>query len=75
MIYGLQSDAGQRLAALYSREELTSDDVPAVVGLLDEFSARDHAQQMADQALANANSALNATLLPQQSLKKYADSG
>jgi len=73
VIYGLRSDAGQRLATLYSREELTSDDVTAVVGLLDEFSARDHAQQMADQALADANSALDATLLPQQSLKKLVD--
>lgn len=61
IVYGLHSEVGDRLMAVYRTEPASPADIAAVLALLDEVNARGFCEQQADAALARAMSALAAT--------------
>jgi geranylgeranyl diphosphate synthase type I len=62
VVYALNqgSAAARDLASLYSKPDLTDDDVSRAVALLEETGARDHATRLADETFAAAAGALAA---------------
>jgi geranylgeranyl diphosphate synthase type I len=55
-----ESEAGQRLRAIYARPEITSADVPEVLHRLEAAGSRLHAETMVLEAHASARAALDA---------------
>jgi geranylgeranyl diphosphate synthase type I len=66
--YALASAVGEELRSIYSREELTPEDVPSVLGLLQEVNARWYSRQLAEEAWCETLTALNATGLQDAAL-------
>jgi len=61
IVYALQSAVGERLRAIYQKRELTPEDTPSVLLLLEEVHARGYAKRLAEEALRQALEALAAT--------------
>ncbi len=68
VVYALQSAVGERLRAIYQKRELTPEDTPSVLVLLEEVHARGYAKRLAEEALHQALEALAATGLGEAAL-------
>jgi geranylgeranyl diphosphate synthase type I len=66
VVYGLQNSKGEarsRLEKLYSKESIEGEDVVEVMKILDQLSARDYAEDLAEKYYGRALSHLEATRL------------
>ena len=68
VVYALASAVAERLRPLYRQPELTAEDVPSVLALLEEVNARSYAQQLADEAHDTAMTCLALTGLSEEAL-------
>lgn len=68
VVYALRSEVGERLRAIYRKPELTAEDLPSVLALLEEVEARQYAERMAEEAHRQALEALAATGLSAKAL-------
>lgn len=68
VVYALGSAVGERLRTLYRRPQLTAEDVPSVLALLEEVNAGGYARRRAEEVHEQALAALADTALSEEAL-------